>query len=200
MMVVHRHVMLSLFVDVLVVAGCGPSGPAPDVLTQVAQIDLDLAVAGASGFPVAIGPVMLVGTRYVYDIEGTYSIWAQANYWSNGTCKAVSEPAPIFPSPGHANGEIGIDAEFFFAIPVGSSLCASDFVIPRHTSLIYVSLDGGTTFDHVEPVGGRPDAPRADHTYRYEVTGEGEAFHVRRRDDGVDGDYGVLRITLYRVD
>lgn len=193
-------VMLSLFVGSIVVTACGPGAQAPDVLTQIAQVDLDLAMNGGNGFPEVVGPVLQAGTRYVYDVRGTYSIWSQQKFWANGSCKGVPAAAPIFASPDHPNGNVGVDAAFFFAIPVGSTLCDPQYVVPRYTSSVRVSLDGGATFAHVEPVGGRPAVPTADNTYRYEVTGEGEAFRARRSDQAIEDDYGVLRFTIYRVD
>jgi hypothetical protein len=66
-----------------------------------------------------------------------------------------------------------------------------------------VNADGGTDFDDVDPVGGEPTAPSADHAYTYytyEITGRSHALRIQREDGSTGDDDGVVRFTLYRVD
>lgn len=173
--------------------------PVAEVLTEIAVVDLDLAVAGDDGYPTAEGPVLEAGVTYVLEVEGTYSIWGES-MWNGGTCRGNPAPAPTFASPGVTNGPAGVDAETWFAIPSGSSLCNPSFPIPNHTGLVRMNLDGTDDFDHVEPVSGKPEEPSVDHTYVYRVVGQGHAFRVRREDSASSDDYGILRYTIYRVD
>ena len=193
-----RRLLIVVLAAVVIATACSPAAT-PEVLTEISVVELDLASSDGLGYPEATGPILEDGVRYVFDAQGTYSIWTSE--WSGGTCKGTSESEPMFPSPGGANGQVGLDPEFWFAIPNGSSLCfQSGFVVPNHTGGIEMSFDGGVTYDDMDPIDGRPEAPSADHGYRYEVIGEGEAFRVRREDAATADDYGVIRFTIYRVD
>jgi hypothetical protein len=197
----RRRALAAVVVLVLALTACNPSTtPQVEILTEIAVVELDMAADGGNGYPEAEGPVLEAGVRYEFVAQGTYSIWGES-MWSAGTCKGTDEAAPMFPSPGAENDRVGVDPEFWFAIPNGSILCTNaDFVLPRHTGGIKMSFDFGASYDDMDPIGGRPAAPSADHSYRYEVTGEGAPFRVRRVDTSTDDDYGIIRFTIYRVD
>lgn len=191
---------LTALTTILVLAtACGPAGTSTPTLTEIGVVELDLAVSGPGGYPSVTGPVLEDGVDYVYEAQGTFSIWG-AGMWSSGSCQGTSEADPLFPSPNETNGTVGVDPEFWFAIPNGSALCDPDFEIPNHTGGIQVNFDGGTDFDHLEPVGGEPTEPSSDHTYSYELTGQGHALRIQREDGNTGDDYGVIRFTVYRVD
>ena len=172
----------------LLVACGGPAGGNSLTLVEVVELDMHMPEGGTA---TATGPVLEAGRTYTITIAGTYSIWGFE--WDSGSCQGVSEAEPMFPSPGSENGVVGIDAEFYFAVPNGSALCWEE--IPRGTGAVDFSLDGGATFDHPDPVVP-PAAPRADHTYVYEVVGEGYPIQFEREDSPSSDNYGVLKITV----
>jgi hypothetical protein len=194
--------LAAVLVLVLALTACNPSTtPQVEILTEIAVVELDMATDSGNGYPEAEGPVLEAGVRYEFVAQGTYSIWDAAT-WSAGTCKGTSEASPMFPSPGGENDRVGLDPEFRFAVPIGSTACSDDSeVIPRHTGTIKMSFDAGASYDDMDPIGGRPTSPSSDHRYRYETIGEGAPFRVRRLDSGnTSDDYGIIRFTIFRVD
>lgn len=195
--------LIPLGLCLLLFSACGDdddrsASPTAVTLTEIAVVDLDMAVDGGERYPEVEGPVLEDGVTYRFDVQGTFSIWSPG-YWDSGVCKGAPDDEPMFPSPDTENGKACLDAEFWFAIPFGTGLCTSDFPVPNHTSRVAVSLDGGLDFDHVEPIGGEPTEPSLDHSYRYEVVGQGLPVRMRREDSSTSDDYGVLRFTFYRV-
>jgi hypothetical protein len=95
-------------------------------------------------------------------------------------------------------GTTGLDAENWFAIPNGSTLCGSSFeCCPNHSSKFRMSLDGGADFDHEHPEGGEQYNP--SHTYQYRVIGQGQPIHFMIDEDSARGDdYGALSIRIER--
>jgi hypothetical protein len=105
----------------------------------------------------------------------------------------------MFPSPATANGKVGLDADTAFAATGLASWCTtSPAGVPRHNRVFEISTGGG--FGHKEPVTGAHTTPRADHSYRYLLTGQGATakFSFRMVDDPLRDNYGVLRITISR--
>lgn len=172
----------------LVLAACG-SAPGSGTLEEV--VDLDMYV-GDGGTATATGPVLASGRTYRLHVQGTYSIWGES-MWNNGTCLGTAEDAPMFPSSGGSNSTVGIDAEYYFAVPNGSALCSEE--IPNQTGGLEVTVDGGADWFHPDVLGG-VSVPTADHTYDYEVVGQGVAVQFRRVDSPSSDNYGVLRITI----
>jgi hypothetical protein len=198
----RRRALAAVLVLVLAVTACNPSTtPQVEILTEIAVVELDMAADGGNGYPEAEGPLLEAGVRYEFVAQGTYSIW-DASKWSEGTCKGTSEASPLFPSPEVANDRVGLDPEFRFAVPFGSSACSNESeVIPRHSGAIKMSFDSGASYSDMDPVGGRPTSPSSDHRYRYETIGQGAPFRVQRLDSGdTSDDYGIIRFTIFRVD
>ena len=153
-------------------------------------VELDM-YQPSGGTASATGPMVAVGQTAHIRVEGTYSIWS--GEWDNGTCAGTSEPAPMIPSAGSTNGTVGIDAEFYFAIPQGSSLCSES--APKKSSGFRISLDGGADYDGIDPITPAA-APTADHVYEYLVEGQGHPIRLQREDSPSDDNYGVLKFTI----
>ena len=131
------------------------------------------------------------GKPYSLTMKGTYSAWK--TFAPIGTKSGKTEPAPLFPSPKGANKEVGVDPEFVFAWPQGSSLEKSPEPSPRRMSSIEVSVDGGKTWKH--PANTQAfDA--AGHEYTYELTGAESALQVRLVDNPYADNSGRVRISL----
>ena len=168
--------------------GDSPSGPDGGGTPVVVELDMYQPDGGTAS---ATGPVLAVGQTARIRVEGTYSIWTDE--WGNGVCAGTSEAAPRIPSAGGTNGAVGIDAEFYFAIPSGSSLCSE--AMPRKASGFRISLDGGADYDGIDPIAPT-SAPTANHVYEYLVEGQGHPILLRREDSPSDDNYGVLRFTI----
>lgn len=127
-------------------------------------------------------------------ISGTYSPWPLAQ-WS-AVCKGQPEPRPMYLSPGlaaDANGPVGLDAEFMFAAPLGSSYCTYPDPPLSSLSPLEVSLNNGVTWRN--PVA-LPDAYNPAHVYRYHLVGEAFPLQVRLNDVYYPDNYGVLLIQV----
>ena len=173
----------------LLVSSC--SGPAGDATTVVGDVELDMFRPDGSTAS-ATGPLLEAGRSYALAIQGTYSVWTSE--WDGGACKGIPDSAPMFPSPGGTNGPAGADPEYRFAIAEGSSLCSSEDV-PDESNSVEWSVDGGSTFVHTDPVPA-VTAPNSDHTYVYEVVGEGSPIIFQREDGTSSDNYGILKITV----
>ncbi len=147
----HRpqYLVSALVAAALTLAGCStPSSPDDDprVLTEIATVDLDSNTA--FGPPTVTGPVLEDGADYVIEVQGTFSVW-DCRVTNPGWCKGEPSDAPLFPSPGRANGLVMFDANTWFAVPVGEPRCSTDDAVPIDTQFFVMSLDGGATFTHV---------------------------------------------------
>lgn len=149
-------------------------------------VNLALDFGQGEDDPTVTGPVLDANVTYRVTVAGTLSIWT--TQWQNGVC--LGSPA------GGVGGQTGLDAEYWFAIPVGSSLCdefAND-PFPNSTSKFEISTDDGASFDHPTAVDPAYDAA---HNYEYLVTGQGQAIQFREVEgSNRDDDYGVLSITV----
>ncbi len=142
-----------------------------------------------SGTPIRSELVLERGKPYRVWMQGTYSAWGgMAN---PGARSGKSEPAPMFPSPKGANQQVGLDPEFVYAWPKGSSLERSAEPSPRRASTIEVSLDGGKTWKHPTSTA---TFNATDHKYSYELMGDGNAVQVRFLDKPYGDNYGRVRI------
>ena len=186
------RLMVVVMATGVLLGACGGEGPVdPPGGGDPVVFDFDLQVTSGD-VAEATGPVLAAGRGARVRIEGTYSIWGE-DMWEDGACAGVAEPQPQFASAGGANGPVGVDAAYYFAAPVGSALCSE--TIPRGSGGVEFSLDGGATFDNLEPVLPA-GVPSVDHVYEYEVTGQGQPLLLRREDSPADDNYGVLRVTV----
>jgi len=174
----------------ILACGSDPAEPDDDPGTVVAELELDMYRPDGST-ATATGPVLEAGKAYRLIIQGTYSSWE--GEWNSQPCKGTPEAAPMFPSAGASNGMVGIDAQFYFAVPSGSALCSQ--AIPRSGGTPDISLDGGNDFDDPEPITPAT-APTPDHRYEYEIVGQGHPVMFEREDSPSSDNYGVLRITI----
>jgi hypothetical protein len=145
----------------------------------------ELWVDTRSAAPVRSEMVLKKGKPYRVTMQGTYNAW-KGNIVP-GEKSGQPEPAPMFPSPGVATRNVGIDPEFVFA-----NVRAPGTAPVRNTS-IQVSLDGGKTWKH--PVT-TASYNATDHKYTYELMGEGNALQVRIVDNPVSDNFGRVQIFL----
>lgn len=139
-----------------------------------------------AGTPLAMTTVLTAGVDYVLVIEGTASIWNEVlNVGS-------PETEAMFPGShaGRVSTEVGLDADTLFAHPSDHPQTIG------HNPWVQLSLDGGATFTHVEPVGGPYATPQSGHLYRYTLTGQGHAVQVKLVDVFPSDNYGLLKVTL----
>ncbi|HET8986618.1 MAG TPA: hypothetical protein VFN03_12760 [Trueperaceae bacterium] len=151
---------------------------------------------GTSGIPTATGPVLASGVGYVVTVEGTHSSWG-VEEWESGACKGTPAAQPMFPSPGTVNSFVGMDAVWVFAVPHGSSRCSN--TVPFHGSAVRMSLNGGATFVDLSLLTDGA-GPSADHSYEYEVTGQGQALVINRGSGNPSNNYGRLRIEVRQAE
>lgn len=185
--------IVALFGAIAVVLSACGAPTAPSGAASIGTFELDLFVADGSTAS-ATGPVLEDGVAYQVEVQGTYSIWG-STLWSAGSCGGAPEDEPMFPSPGGANGTVGVDAGFYFAVPDGSALCSGP--VPRASNSLDFSVDGGATYADPEPIGA-PTAPDPDHTYRFALVGQGLPVQVKREDSPSDDNYGRLQLEVFR--
>lgn len=177
---------------VLVLGACGqaPAGP------QQPLEPFFLDTYSPGGTPTATGPILKANVDYVVTVDGTHSSWSLAE-WELGACAGTPEPEPKYPSPAGANGQVGMDAVWVFAAPNGSSRCAQ--TLPFKGSGVQISTDGGVNFSDL---GGLTagSGPSADHTYEYEVSGQGQRLVLRRQSGNPVNNYGRLRVEVSERD
>lgn len=145
----------------------------------------------ASADSLATSHVLDNGAQYLIVVQGTFSAWNEV--LAGGTPEANA----MFPGStvGRVSTEVGIDADTLFAYP-------SDHPHPvGHWRAFEISLDGGTTFAHLEPDDGIHGTPAPGHLYRYTVIGQGAAAAFRVSDSpGHADNYGRLSITVEALD
>jgi hypothetical protein len=60
-------------------------------------------------------------------------------------------------------------------------------------------MSAGSTFKHVEAIGGASSTPNRRHRYRYLLTGRGKAARFQLRDEFPSDNYGVVTIKLRKA-
>lgn len=170
----------------LMLAGCDATGPLSQSTGQlVDRIYLDAARTD----PLRTDVALTQGARYRVEVRGTYSVWAPYR-WGN-VCVGTAEPMPVYPSV-HHNGPVGFDAAYAFAGPTGTVICDRGSPSKRSGWLYKLGKDEEWA------LGPTDLAYRDDHTYSFEVKGQGESLGVRIRETSDFSDnYGQLRVSLY---
>ncbi len=136
--------------------------------------------------------VLNVGQKYQIIMSGTYSLWFPPQWNDQGVCiRGDADPLPMFPSAGK-NGPVGADSFHRFARPFyGPCQKLTD---PNETiSTMMFSLDGGSIYSIPVPMVAEY---RQDHTYIYEVTGQGHPLIVRLDDAPLDDNYGRILVII----
>jgi hypothetical protein len=187
----------SLVLAVIAMLATAASASADEAMT----LDLRQSTQPGGAGPVTTAAPLAAGQPYIVTVSGTASIWP-IDRWSAGPICGAAERAPMFPTPGVANGPTGLDAETVFAVPPGAPFpgfpCGPS-TIPFHVFLhqpVGLQMNGGGGFIYVVPVGGPYGAPRPDHTYTYAITGAGAPLSIRFADEPVGDNYGLLRIAV----
>ncbi|HYO66456.1 MAG TPA: hypothetical protein VEU33_10265, partial [Archangium sp.] len=80
----------------------------------------ELWLDSQGGTSISSAAVLKRGTPYLLTLQGTYNVWGNLDTPSAKSGKP--EPTPMFPSPKGANKQVGLDPEFVFAWPTGSSM------------------------------------------------------------------------------
>ena len=170
---------------------------------------LDSFNATETGLPlinaVTTTNVLASGTLHMITIVGTNSWWPDNQYWWDSPgCPPTGKPenAPIYPSPGNPGAPtpyVGCDWEYLFAYP--NNCYHGDFLkdgAAASSPNQNISLDGGTTWQHLVPWGGQ--AYNSNHSYSYLVVGQGKKASFRILDTGPHSDnYGQYHICIQRV-
>ncbi|MCH2232371.1 MAG: gliding motility-associated C-terminal domain-containing protein [Crocinitomicaceae bacterium] len=132
------------------------------------------------------------GVTYCMQITGTYSIWSPS-YWTN-PC-GIIETSPIYQSPlGNMTGNVGFDFEYKFSYPNSSTCAGETFPAPATPfPRMEITLDNGVSWFH--PITSTPF--NANHSYLYEIIGQGYPIGIRQNSPLNSDDYGVLKFTMY---
>ncbi|QSQ17411.1 hypothetical protein [Myxococcus landrumensis] len=138
-----------------------------------------------SAAPVPSKQVLEKGKPYRVTMQGTFNVWG--NNIVPGPQSGQPEPAPMFPSPGVTNRNVGFDPEFVFA---GVRPPAT---APLRASSVQVSVDGGKTWKHPASTA---DFNAAEHKYTYDLTGEDAPLQVRFVDAPVSDNSGLVRVLV----
>ena len=137
--------------------------------------------------------VLNEGQKYRIILSGTYSLWIPQQWTDRGVCiRGEAEPLPKFPSPGKMNGLVGADPFYRFARPFYGP--CQELTDPNETiSTMMFSLDGGNSYSIPVPMVSEY---RPDHTYTYEVIGQGQPLMVRLDDAPLDDNYGQIFVVI----
>jgi hypothetical protein len=159
----------------------GTTGQTVGVTTETVFYDTVNAAT-----PLTMSTTLTAGVSYVLIVEGTYSLWNST--LGTGTPEANAQ----FPGSGagRVSTQVGQDADTNFAVKTGSGQSIG------HNSLLTFSLDNGSTYSHIEPVGGPFAAPQSGHLYRYELVGQGHPPKITLNDINPPDNYGKLKFTL----
>jgi hypothetical protein len=192
----HRRRRLLALSAALLVGALFPAATHAAIVSETVMLDTHEAANDGFAGPAQTSDVLANGAPYDITVSGTYSFWAIGNWASQSVC-GTPEPAPQTPSPGVANGPVGLDADTLFA-DAGPGSCAGEQV-PRHSVALQIEINSGSGYAHREPVGGPFTAPQPGHEYHYTVQGQGKAAGFRLRDNPTSDNYGVLTITVTRI-
>lgn len=149
-------------------------------------VEQHFTVASA-GTPTVFTTVLQSGRAYLVTAQGTITFHNQA--LTVGTPNANA----MFPTgePGRISTQVGTDPDTTFATTAGNPL--------GHSGSFEMSLDGGATFAHIEPVGGPFSTPQTNYFYTFNVTGQGHALQVQIFDSVYTDNYGEFLVTLQTV-
>src|SRR5690349_359574 len=124
----------------------------------------------SAGGEVNTAQPLSAGASYIVRVTGTASIWRIGQWSQPGTFCGVPEASPMFGSPATArSGPVGWDAETVFAVPPKVNFRGFRCVpaqMPFHSTRQSpggVRFNTGGGFQHLEPIGGPFEVPRADH-------------------------------------
>lgn len=134
----------------------------------------------------AVGVVPLnTGWTYEVTLDGNFTIW--------GGTLAQGADLPIkYVSGSGGQRDSSFDAEVQYAIELPTPVEA----LPRHSALVEMSLDGGATWAHREPVGGPYSAVQPGHVYTYQLLGAGYPLRVRHGDVPLSDNNGRVQVTV----
>lgn len=156
----------------------------------------DNANTGVAG-PVWTSGVLEAGQKYRITIQGTYSLYSPW-YWTDYSYCGTPDPAPIYPSPAVVpNGKVGGDPAYWFAALAVEPACPWVAQGPQSHSLVEFNLDGNPlNWVYLTP---RETVFQANHTYTYEIIGQGTPAGFQFRDFPTADDYGMFRIQVEKV-
>lgn len=167
----------------------------PAVASAADTVWLDTYERSQDGY---IGPVatskLLDHRRYILTVSGTFSSYSPGLWKSGKTC-GTPTPRPRFPSKGRPSGPAGTDALWTFADRRGRCRQRSTPVVPFVSTQLSVS----GTYRRIGKLLPSYSGLRADHVYRFAVTGAGARARVRIKDPNSRDDYGRLRISIRRA-
>jgi hypothetical protein len=136
------------------------------------------------------------GQKYRLIMSGTYSLWVPKQWTDRGVCiRGKSELRPMFPSLWKTNGRVGADPYYQFARPFYGP-CQYQLEPGETISKMMFSLDGGNYYSLPIPLIAKV---REDHTYTYEVIGQGYPLIVRLDDAVLDDNYGQIFVTIEKI-
>jgi hypothetical protein len=132
--------------------------------------------------------------KYQIVMSGTFSIWGPEQWTAQGVCiVGKSELLPMYPSPLRLNGQVGVNPFYLFARPFYGDCENRTLDSSQTTTAMMFSLDGGKNYSNPIPLIAKY---REDHTYIYEITGQGYPLKVKLDDPVLDDNYGVILILI----
>jgi len=139
--------------------------------------------------PITSAAPLSIGEGFKVTVSGTFSVWSG---WSS-VCKGTPEDWPQTPSPDTTNGKVGLDPEYIFAVPTGSSICSNLGDPPYRQWNFEMSFDNGATWLNPVPLGSTYNSA---HVYTYVLTGEGFPALFRFVDTYTRDNYGIITIRI----
>jgi hypothetical protein len=137
---------------------------------------------------------LAAGKPYVVTVKGTFSLYNRSWVRPRGRCGTPLR-RPQFRSRGVENGPVGADAVFVFAEKRRQCRLAGG--TPYTWAGLQVAVGG--RYSELDGLLHDLTGPRADHAYRFAVTGRGARMRIRMRDPNTQDNYGRLRFTLRRA-
>ncbi len=139
-------------------------------------------------------------TTYLINVIGTFSPWSSQT-WANSTNCGLPEASPIYPSNNIESGKTSHDICYTFA-GASPSVCQSNQTIPYISNtgiLIKFSTDGGNSYHDITHFNSNM-IYNQNHSYDFQVEGNGENLRIKMFDTYSSDNYGKLQISVTAKD
>jgi hypothetical protein len=135
------------------------------------------------------------GEYYFATISGVVSYYGQSVWATPKAGRAIcGTTAPITtPSHGEGPGVGGADAEMLFA---GTAKRGCGTPKPPYAWGNFQVSTNGFTYANLDPVGGKPSVPAANHAYTYVVQGHGTDARFKFNDVRYSDNDGSLKVDI----
>jgi hypothetical protein len=148
---------------------------------------------GVTGTPpvVTTTAALTLGTQYTMTVRGSYSAWFE---WPRNYVCGTPRLFPAYPTPGRPLSKTGFDAQFKFAVPAPDAKTCASIKLPA--AAVLFQINAGDKWVHPTIKGAVPTVPNRNHSYTYDVVGQGKPLSLRIVDFHATDNDGRFRVTI----